>query len=90
MAENGEKRDPVTHRTPTQIRREIKKRSTPAEVAKRVQRNQARAKLMKAGKVRKGDGMDVDHKTPIRHGGSNAASNLRVVPASKNRGWREK
>jgi 5-methylcytosine-specific restriction endonuclease McrA len=88
MAEKGEKRDPVTHRTPTQIKRETKKRSTPAEVAKRVQRNQARAKLMKEGKVRKGDGKDVDHKTPIRSGGGNSRSNLRVVDKSKNRGWR--
>ena len=88
MAENGEKRDPVTHRTPSQHKRKIKKEQTPKEVAKRVKRNAARRKMMKAGKVSKGDGMDVDHKTPLRKGGSNRSSNLQVRPKSKNRGWR--
>jgi hypothetical protein len=33
-------------------------------------------------------GKDVHHVTPIRSGGSNSASNLRLVDKSKNRGWR--
>lgn len=61
------------------------KESKPQRVKQRAQRNAARAKLMDEGKVRKGDGKDVDHKSPISHGGGNERSNLRVRAASKNR-----
>jgi len=64
--------------------------SKPEQKKNRAQRNAARRELMAAGQVRKGDGKDVDHKKPIRSGGSNARSNLRVTPKSKNRGWRGK
>lgn len=43
--------------------------------------------MVKAGKAHKGDGKDVDHKTPLSKGGSNNASNLRVVSASSNRSF---
>lgn len=43
--------------------------------------------MEEAGKVRKGDGKDVDHKTPLSKGGKNTPSNLRVVDASKNRSF---
>jgi len=62
----------------------------PEQKKNRAQRNAARRELIKAGQVHKGDGKDVDHKKPIRSGGSNARSNLRVTSASKNRGWRGK
>ena len=45
---------------------------------------------MAAGKVKKGDGKHVDHKTPLDAGGSNAKSNRRVVSAKTNKGWRGK
>lgn len=61
----------------------------PEEVANRVKRNQARAKLEKAGKVAKGDGKDVDHKTPLKRGGSNGDNNLSVKSETANRGWRK-
>ena len=61
----------------------------PEQVAKRVKRNQARAELEKAGRVHKGDGKDVDHKTPLKRGGSNATSNLEVKTQTANRGWRK-
>lgn len=61
----------------------------PEEVANRVKRNQARAKLEKAGKVTKGDGKDVDHKTPLKRGGSNGTDNLAVKTQTANRGWRK-
>lgn len=83
-------RDPVTHRTPEQMRKMSRGyNSRPEQIKNRSERNQARAQLMKEGKVRKGDGKDVDHKKPIRSGGSNSRSNLRVVSASRNRGWRD-
>ena len=56
---------------------------------KREMRNQARAELMRDGKVKKGDGKDVDHKTMLDGKGTNAKSNLRVVDKETNRGWRK-
>ena len=61
----------------------------PDQVEKRVKRNQARAELMKDGKVSKGDGKDVDHKKPLKNGGTNAKSNLAVKEKTENRGWRK-
>jgi hypothetical protein len=52
---------------------------------KRAQRNKARRMLEREGVVHKGDGKDVDHKTPLSKGGTTTRSNLRAVPASKNR-----
>ena len=57
----------------------------PAQIANRAQRNQARSVLESAGRVAKGDGREVDHKTPISKGGSNAKHNLRVVSRATNR-----
>lgn len=61
----------------------------PEQKKNRAQRNAARRELAAEGRVRKGDGKDVDHKTRIKFGGSNAPSNLRVTSPSKNRGWRK-
>lgn len=47
--------------------------------------HRARRKLEKEGKVKKGDGKDVDHKKPQKSGGSNKRSNLRVKSKSSNR-----
>ena len=52
----------------------------------RAQRNAARAKLMKAGKVHKGDGKDVAHVKAIDKGGS-VKDGLRVVSKSSNRSF---
>lgn len=51
-------------------------------------RNTARRQAMAAGKVRKGDGKDVDHKKPLSKGGTNSKSNLRVVSAKTNRSFK--
>lgn len=84
------KRDPISHRTPEQIRKQARGyNAKPENVEKRVKNNQARAMLMKEGLVKKGDGKDVDHKKPLRSGGGNSRSNLRVVSKSRNRGWRD-
>lgn len=83
-------RDPVTHRTPAQVRKMDRGyNSRPEMIRRRGENNKARAALMKEGKVRKGDGKDVDHKRPLRAGGTNARNNLRVVHKSRNRGWRD-
>lgn len=89
MAENGEKRDPSSHRTPGQIKRKnAGYDARPENVKKRTMNNAARAMLAKEGRVKKGDGKDVDHKKGLRDGGGNNRSNLRVRDASKNRAWR--
>ncbi len=49
----------------------------------RAARNKARAQAMKAGKVRKGDGKEIDHKNFNPR--DNRASNLRVVDKKTNR-----
>ena len=54
---------------------------------KRAARNAARSTMKKEGKVRKGDGKDVDHKTPMAKGGGNGRSNLRVKSKSANRSF---
>jgi hypothetical protein len=53
----------------------------------RAQRNAARRKMTKAGKVRKGDGKDVAHKKAIDKGGKNK-DGLRVESKSRNRSFR--
>ncbi len=61
--------------------------SKPEVIKKRVEQNKARRIMEKAGKVRKGDGKDVDHKTPLSKGGNNRTSNLRVVSRGTNRSF---
>lgn len=59
----------------------------PEQIKKRAQRNAARAKLMKDGKVTKGDGKDVAHVKAFDKGGSNG-DGLKVESASKNRSFK--
>lgn len=61
----------------------------PEQIANRVKRNAARRELMEEGRVKKGDGKDVDHKKPLIAGGGNGKSNLAVKSKSTNRGWRK-
>lgn len=56
---------------------------TPAQKERRAARGRARYKMEKAGLVRKGDGMDVDHRN--MNPKDNRRSNLRVQPKSVNR-----
>lgn len=61
--------------------------SKPEVVKKRVEQNKARRIMEQEGKVSKGDGKDVDHKTPLSKGGKTTKSNLRVVDRSTNRSF---
>lgn len=66
--------------------RQRKYNSSPEQKKRRAQRNAARREMEKEGKVRKGDGKDVDHKSHKANGKlNNDRSNLRVMDRSKNR-----
>ena len=60
----------------------------PEQKKNRASRNAARAKLTKAGKVRKGDGMDVAHRNGNPR--DNNPRNLSVQAKSKNRSFPRK
>ncbi len=62
-------------------------RNHPGREEDRAERHKARAMAVKAGTAHKGDGKDVDHKTPLSKGGKTVASNLRVVKAAENRSF---
>lgn len=55
----------------------------PEQIKERASRNAARASMEKRGLVRKGDGLDVDHRDSNPR--NNNPSNLRVQTKSKNR-----
>lgn len=57
----------------------------PEQIKKRASRNAARKKLMKAGKVRKGDGKDVIHKDGNPK--NNKKTNLGTQSKSANRSY---
>ena len=59
--------------------------SKPEQKKNRAARNKARREAEKDGRVSKGDGKDVDHKQPLRSGGSTHKSNTRVRSESANR-----
>lgn len=62
--------------------------SKPAQKKARAERNTARRQAESAGKVRKGDGKDIDHKVPLSKGGSNHKSNRQILSASSNRSFK--
>ena len=57
----------------------------PKQRKERAARTKAREQMIKKGRVKKGDGKDIDHKRALRHGGSNGINNLRVRDKSENR-----
>lgn len=63
--------------------RQRKYNSSEEQKKNRASRNAARRSAEKAGKVRKGDGKDVDHRN--MNPKDNRKSNLQVISKSKNR-----
>ena len=60
---------------------------TPEQVKNRMERNKARYKLLKEGKVHKGDGKDVAHIKAADKGGT-IKDGVRVESASTNRSFK--
>jgi hypothetical protein len=60
---------------------------TPKAKKQRAARNKARREAEKEGTVHKGEGKEVEHKTPLSKGGSNDKSNRRVVSRKTNRSY---
>ena len=60
--------------------------SSSSEIKKRSSRNKARRKMAKSGKVRLGDGMDVDHRNTNPN--DNSSGNLRVQKKGTNRSFK--
>lgn len=56
---------------------------SPEQIKRRAGRNKARRLMIKKGKVRKGDGNDVDHRNHSTT--DNRPSNLRIMSKSMNR-----
>lgn len=81
MAKKGETKKNAKERT----KRDRAYDGSPARKKARAARNKARRQAERDGKVRKGDGKDVDHKKPLSKGGSDKKSNTRVRDAKSNR-----
>ena len=60
--------------------------SSPSEIKRRSSRNKARRKLSKLGRVRKGDGKDVDHRDT--NANNNKLGNLAVKTKNNNRSFK--
>ena len=59
--------------------------STEKSKKERAARNKVRRQALAKGTVKKGDGVDLDHKVPLRKGGSTDSKNVRKRSASANR-----
>lgn len=57
--------------------------SSPEQKKRRAERNASRAEMVQAGKARKGDGKDVDHKN--HNTADKSMKNLQNISKSKNR-----
>jgi general stress protein YciG len=62
---------------------------SPERVKQRAQRNKARRMMEREHGKAALKGKDIDHKTPMRKGGTTSPGNIRVIDASKNRAWRK-
>lgn len=78
------KRKPFNKSTGRDYSYDLEFQASPEQKKNRASRNAARAKLMREGRVRKGDGKDVDHQNSDPK--DNSGSNLKVLDKSKNRG----
>jgi hypothetical protein len=81
MAKKGQTKASASKRSKAQR----KYNSKPEQKKNRAARNKARRAMEKKGKVRKGDGKDVGHKTALKNGGSKSTKNTKVQSQKSNR-----
>lgn len=74
--------------TPQKLKYQKAYNAKPEMVNRREDNNAARAKMIREGKAKVGDGKDVAHKKALDNGGGNSKGNLEVQDRAKNRGWR--
>jgi hypothetical protein len=67
-------------------KQEAKYHATKKQKKRRAKRNNVRRKALKEGRVRLGDGKDIDHKDTNPH--NNSKKNLRVQSRSTNRSFK--
>lgn len=78
---------PYKNKTDRKYAQATKYEDSPEQVKNRMERNRARYKLLKEGKVHKGDGKDVAHVKAADKGGS-IKDGVRVQSKSANRSFR--
>jgi hypothetical protein len=78
---------PMIKRNYTQERKTLLARGEDEGHAARLK---LRREAEKKGMVKKGDGKDLDHRTPLSKGGANSLANTRVTTPSKNRSFPRK
>ncbi len=61
---------------------------SPQDHADNAKRTKLRRAAIKAGKVTRGDGKDLDHRQPLSKGGANTLKNTRVTSPSANRSFK--
>ena len=59
-------------------------KSKPEQIERRVERNKARRRAIKAGKATVGDGTSVEHIKPLSKGGSSSPKNTKIVSFADN------
>lgn len=85
MPKTGNTRSPTAHRTLAQMRKHGRTyQASKKQKSNRAARGRNRTALEKEGKVRKGDGKHVAHKTALSKGGGNGRKNLKVSSAVAN------
>lgn len=78
-------RDPSSHRTPAQVRKQVSGYNHKKEsIRRRSEQNKGRRMLG----LEKGDPRDAGHIKMLDHGGKTVRSNLEPQSRKKNRGWR--
>ena len=78
---------PYKNKTDRKYTQAAKYEDSPEQVKNRMERNKARAKLLREGKVSKGDGKDVAHIKAADKGGT-IKDGVRVESASGNRSFK--